>query len=136
MTIKFGTSGWRGIIADDFTFANARRVTRAICEYLRTTNSIEDAPVISGYDTRFLGERFAAQAAAEFAGYGFHAVLCDSPVPTPTVAHAILARKAAGGITFTASHNPSEYNGIKFSTAGGAPAMPEVTRRSEELLDG
>ena len=136
MTIKFGTSGWRGIIADDFTFANARRVTRAICEYLRTTVSVKDAPVIVGYDTRFLGERFAAQAAKKIAGYGFHAILCDSPVPTPTVAHTIRERKAAGGIIFTASHNPPEYNGMKFSTADGAPAMPEITQRVEESLNG
>ncbi len=135
MPIKFGTSGWRGIIADDFTFANARRVTRSICEYLRTTVSVKDAPIIVGYDTRFLGERFAAEAAKVIAGYGFHAVLCDSPVPTPTVAHAIRERKASGGIIFTASHNPPEYNGMKFSTSDGAPAMPEVTRRIEELLN-
>ncbi len=71
----------------------------------------------------------------EIAGYGFHAALCDGPVPTPTVAHTIRARKAAGGITFTASHNPPEYNGMKFSTADGAPAMPEITQRIEELLN-
>ena len=134
-TIKFGTSGWRGIIADDFTFANARLVTRAICEYMSTTDDAKDAPVIVGYDTRFLGERFAQEAAKEIAYYGFHAVLCNSPVPTPTVAYAIRERKAAGGITFTASHNPPEYNGMKFSTADGAPAMPEITRRIEELLN-
>lgn len=135
MTIKFGTSGWRGIIADDFTFANARLVTRAICEYLSTTENAKDASVIVGYDTRFLGELFAEQAAKEIGNHGFNAVLCNSPVPTPTVAYAIRERKAVGGITFTASHNPPEYNGMKFSTADGAPAMPEITRRIEELLN-
>lgn len=135
MAIKFGTSGWRGVLGDDFTFANARRVMRAICRYLQETSVAQDTTVIVGYDTRFLGERFAAQAATMIARCGFHVVLCDAPTPVPVVAHAIRGRKAAGGITFTASHNPPEYNGIKFSTPDGAPAMPEVTRRIEALLN-
>ncbi len=133
MSIKFGTSGWRGIIADDFTFANSKAVTRAICRYLQTTN-FKDAPVIIGYDTRFLGERFAALAAREIAAEGLRPLLCDSFTPTPTVAHAIRSRQAAGGIIFTASHNPPEYNGMKFSTSDGAPAPPEVTKAIENFL--
>ncbi len=135
MTIKFGTSGWRGVIADDFTFANVSAVTSAICQYLQTTTAAKDASVIVGYDTRFLGQQFAALAAQVIADYGFQPVLCESFVPTPTVAHAIRSRKALGGITFTASHNPPEYNGMKFSTSDGAPAPPKVTQEIERFLN-
>lgn len=134
MTIRFGTSGWRAIIADDFTFANVRLVTRAICEHLRTAGAAEGTPLIVGFDTRFLGEQFAEQSVKIATSYGFEALLCDHPTPTPTISHAIRDRKAAGAINFTASHNPPEYNGMKFSTADGAPALPEVTKRVEELI--
>ncbi|HEX5709155.1 MAG TPA: phosphoglucomutase/phosphomannomutase family protein [Pyrinomonadaceae bacterium] len=134
MAIRFGTSGWRAIIADEFTFANVRRVTRAICEYLRTANPNEVGTLVVGYDTRFLGERFAEQCVKQVAAEGFKALLCDHPVPTPTISHAIRSRGAVGAINFTASHNPPEYSGMKFSTADGAPALPEVTKKVEELI--
>jgi phosphoglucomutase len=134
MAIRFGTSGWRAIIADEFTFAGVRRVTRAICQHLRASGLVGDAVIIVGYDTRFLGERFAAECVKEIAAQGFRALLCNHPTPTPAISHAIRIERAAGGINFTASHNPPEYNGMKFSTADGAPALPEVTKHVEQLI--
>lgn len=136
MAIRFGTSGWRAIIADEFTFTGVRIVTRAICEHLRGANQGAEVPLVIGYDTRFLGERFATESVKEVTAAGFHALLCNHPTPTPTISHAIRSQKAAGGINFTASHNPPEYNGIKFSTADGAPALPEVTKHVEQLIAG
>ena len=135
MTIRFGTSGWRAVVADEFTFHNVRLVTRSICEYLRSDSSEVDGELIIGYDTRFLGERFADECVKEVMAHGFRASLCNRPTPTPTISHAIRARHAVGGINFTASHNPPEYNGMKFSTADGAPALPEVTKRVEQLIE-
>jgi phosphoglucomutase len=134
MSIRFGTSGWRAIIADEFTFANVRRVTQAICEYLKSSGAAAGGTLVVGYDTRFLGEQFAEQCVREVARNGFRALLCQTPTPTPTISHAIRDRHAAGAINFTASHNPPEYSGMKFSTADGAPALPEATRRVEELV--
>ena len=136
MPIKFGTSGWRAIIADEFTFANVRIVTRSICSYLRASGVSDGASLVVSYDTRFLGEKFAAECVREVAGNGLDAIFCDQPTPTPTISHTIRERKAAGGINFTASHNPPEYNGMKFSTADGAPALPEATRQVEALIAG
>lgn len=134
MAIRFGTSGWRAIIADEFTFAAVRLVSQAICEQLRRNSPEGGGTVIVGYDTRFLGERFAAECVKEVAAQGFRALLCNHPTPTPTISHAIRSERAAGGINFTASHNPPEYNGMKFSTADGAPALPEITRQVEQLI--
>ncbi len=134
MEIKFGTSGWRAVIADGFTFAGVRLVTRAICDHLRTTGAAENSAIIVGYDTRFLGEHFANDCVNEIATSGFRALLCTGPTPTPTISYAIRSEGAAGGINFTASHNPPEYNGMKFSTADGAPALPEITQHVEQLI--
>jgi phosphoglucomutase len=134
MAIRFGTSGWRAIIADEFTFANVRRVTRAICRHLREGGAAEGATLIVGYDTRFMGEKFAEICVEELSAEGFAALVCDRPTPTPTISHAIRDRGAVGAINFTASHNPPEYNGMKFSTADGAPALPEVTKRVEAFI--
>jgi len=134
MAIRFGTSGWRAIIADEFTFANVRRVTRAICRHSRETAAGAGGTLIVGYDARFMGEKFAAVCVEELSAAGFGALLCDRPTPTPTLSHAIRHRRALGAINFTASHNPPEYNGMKFSTADGAPALPEVTKRIEALI--
>jgi phosphoglucomutase len=134
MPIKFGTSGWRAIIADEFTFANVRIVTRSICSYLRASGVSGGASLVVSYDTRFLGEKFAAECVKEIAGNGLNAIFCDQPTPTPTISHTIRELGAAGGINFTASHNPPEYNGMKFSTADGAPALPEATRQVEALI--
>jgi phosphoglucomutase len=131
MTIHFGTSGWRAVIADEFTFAAVGKVTEAICAQFADQT---ERPVIVAHDTRFLGERFAAECAEIVVGHGFEALVCDGPTPTPTVAHAIRSHHAICGINFTASHNPPEYSGMKLSTEDGAPALPAVTTKVEELL--
>lgn len=132
MTIRFGTSGWRAIIADDFTFENVRNVSESICSYLTTNKAGDGKTLIVGNDSRFMGEKFAAVAADVAAKKGFRVLLCTEPTPTPTISHAIRNNNAAGGVNFTASHNPPEYQGIKFSTSDGAPALPEVTKQIEE----
>jgi alpha-D-glucose phosphate-specific phosphoglucomutase len=132
MAIRFGTSGWRAIIADEFTFAGVRMVTEAICTHFANS---ENGAMIVGHDTRFLGERFAAECAQVVSAHGFHSLLCPDPIPTPTLSHAIRTQNAVCGINFTASHNPPEYNGMKLSTADGAPALPEVTKSVEGLVN-
>ncbi len=133
--LRFGTSGWRAIIADEFTVANARRVVAAIARHVvSATGKQRPSPrpsLVVGYDPRFLSETFAALAAEEAASHGICCYLSPDPAPTPAVAFAIRQCGADGGINFTASHNPAEYNGIKFSMANGAPALPEVTRKIE-----
>lgn len=131
MTIRFGTSGWRAIIADEFTFQNVRRVVEAVCGYLKTEDASGNRTLVVGHDTRFMGEQFADVAAELARQKGFRVLKCTAPTPTPTISHAIRANIAAGGLNFTASHNPPEYQGIKFSTADGAPALPEVTGKIE-----
>lgn len=131
-TIKFGTSGWRGLIARDFTFDNVRLATQAIADYLSTVQDPKSKIVIIGYDTRFLGREFSLAAAEVLAANGLAPLLCNRDTPTPVIAHTIRARKALGGINLTASHNPSQYQGLKFSTSNGAPASPEVTKQIEE----
>jgi phosphoglucomutase len=131
--IRFGTSGWRAVISDEFTFANVRRVSRAIAAVVRESGAAEPAGVAVGYDTRFLSEKFAAEAAAVLMAEGIPAQIATDFLPTPVLAFAITRGGLAGGINVTASHNPPEYNGMKFSTADGAPAPPETTRRIEAL---
>src|ERR1051325_7320804 len=130
--IRFGTAGWRGIIGEDFTFENVRVVTPGIPSYLKA--SAKGSGVIVGYDTRFLSEKFAAEAAKMLAFNDIKAYLCTRDIPTPAVAYETIRRRAMGAINFTASHNPPEYNGLKFSTANGAPALPEVTRQLERHI--
>jgi phosphoglucomutase len=132
--IRFGTAGWRGVIGEDFTFEKVRIATQGIASYLKKNDSAS-AGVIIGYDTRFLSEKFALEAAKVIAFNGIQAYLCSRDVPTPVISHEIIRRKADGGINFTASHNPPEYNGLKFSSSNGAPAMPEVTRAIEEEIE-
>jgi len=137
MAIRFGTSGWRAVIADEFTFENVRKASEAICSSLKGSHS-EDTrlTLIIGHDTRFMGEKFMAVAAEIARKKGFRVLQCESAVPTPALSHAIRSERAQGGINFTASHNPPEYQGIKFSTADGAPALPEVTQRIEAAIAG
>ena len=132
--IRFGTSGWRGVIAEEVTFANLRRLVAAIATHLVGTGTAPKG-VFVGFDTRFLSDRFAREAAAILAARGIPVTLSPAPVPTPVVAHAIVSGRRAGGINITASHNPPEYSGLKFSTASGAPARIEVTRAIETLVD-
>lgn len=129
--IKFGTSGWRGILCEDFIFDNVKVVTQAIADHLRAVGEAEKGLVI-GYDARFMGERFAHEAARVLAGAGIPSFVCNRDTPTPVIAFEILRRKAAGGINFTASHNPPEYNGLKFSPSWGGPALPETTSDIEQ----
>ncbi|MEO6665276.1 MAG: phosphoglucomutase/phosphomannomutase family protein, partial [Nitrospiria bacterium] len=135
-SLTFGTSGWRAVIADQFTFGHVRLVTRAIADYL-ADQGLAGRPVVVGYDTRFLSDRFARDAAAVLAGRGWRVLLATRDTPTPVVSHAILHARAAGGVNITASHNPPEYNGIKFSPSWAGPALPETTgwieRRIVEL---
>lgn len=135
MVIRFGTSGWRSIIADEFTYKNVRLVTKAVCSYLKKESSESGQTLIVGHDSRFMGESFAQVAADIAESKGFRVLLCNSPTPTPTVSYAIKSEKAVGAINFTASHNPPEYQGIKFSTADGAPALPEITKQLEQLIE-
>jgi len=131
--IRFGTSGWRAILAEDFTLENVRVVMRAIARYVKRQR--EEATLIVGYDTRFLAETFARESARVLAEEGVDVLLCAEPVPTPVLAYAIVAERTQGGVNITASHNPPEYQGIKFSTADGAPALPEVTREIEQEVE-
>src|SRR3954462_13664156 len=133
--IKFGTSGWGGLIARDFTFDNVCLATQGIAEYLNSHPAANGSrQVIVGYDTRFLGREFSLAAAEVLAAAGLTPLLCNRDTPTPVIAHTIRARKAAGGINMTASHNPAEYQGLKFSTSNGAPAHPEVTKEIESNI--
>jgi phosphoglucomutase len=134
MSIRFGTSGWRAIIAEEFTFDNVRKVIEAVCGYLKSEDQHDQQKLIVGHDSRFMGEKFAGVAAEIAAASGITVLKCTSPTPTPTISHAIRSNTAAGGINFTASHNPPEYQGIKFSTPDGAPALPEITKKIEELI--
>jgi len=132
-TITFGTSGWRGIIAEDFTFAGVRAVSRAIGEYVLAEGAgAARQGVVVGYDTRFLSDAFACQAATVLAAQGIRVFLTNRDAPTPVVAYEILRRRTAGGIIVTASHNPPEYNGIKFSASWGGPALPAATKQIQE----
>lgn len=127
--IKFGTSGWRGIIAEDFTFPNVRVAVAAIAEHVLSRN--RRPTLLVARDTRFFSEEFARAAATELEERGVHSLLCTGATPTPAVACEIRRRKVDGAINFTASHNPAEYHGLKFSAADGGPALPEFTRDIE-----
>jgi phosphoglucomutase len=131
--IKFGTSGWRGVIGEDFTFENVRIASQGVANYLKKSKQ-PGSGVIVAYDTRFLSEKFASEAAKILAFNGIQAYLCTRDVPTPCVSYETIRRRAMGAINFTASHNPPEYNGLKFSTSDGAPAMPEVTEQIEREI--
>jgi phosphoglucomutase len=135
--IAFGTSGWRGILCEDFTFGNVKVVIQAIADNL-TAGGEQHKGIVIGCDTRFMGQRFAQEAARVFAGSGIKSYLCDRDTPTPVISFEILRRGAAGAVNFTASHNPPEYNGVKFSPSWGGPALPETTqdieRRANDML--
>jgi phosphoglucomutase len=130
--IKFGTSGWRAIIADEFTFANVRVATEAIGRFVKRKNP--SPTVLVGYDTRFASEHFGLEVARVLSSQNIRARLCSQAVPTPAVAFTIMKEKLDGAVNITASHNPGEYNGLKFSTSDGAPALPEVTTEIENEI--
>lgn len=125
MDIKFGTSGWREVFGEGFTFGNVRRLTQAIAEHLHDRDRADDGVIVAS-DYRFLAERLVNEACAVLSGNGIRALRAGF-APTPAVSWAILDRRAAGAINFTASHNPPEYNGLKFNPAWGGPALPEDT---------
>jgi phosphoglucomutase len=127
--IHFGTSGWRGIIAQDFTFGGVRRASAAIAGHVRAQK--KSPRLIVGYDTRFFSVEFARTAAEVLRENGCKVLLCRDFTPTPTIAHAIIHGKLDGGVNITASHNPAQYNGLKFSGAEGGPALPGVTKDIE-----
>jgi len=128
--INFGAAGWRAVMAEEFTFTNVRRAVGGIARYVASLKP-EGARVIVGRDPRFLGETFCALAAEILSEQGIAPLVVSEPAPTPAFAHAVIHNQADGVINFTASHNPPEYNGIKFSTPDGCPALPEVTKKIE-----
>ncbi len=131
--IKFGTSGWRAIVADEFTVANIRLAVGGIAAYVKILP--EPHRMLVGRDPRFLGESFVAEAARVLAGAGVTPIVIPEAAPTPAIAYAVRTLKTSGSINFTASHNPPEYNGIKYSTPDGAPALPEATKQIEAAIE-
>jgi len=129
-TIHFGTSGWRGVIADDFTFPGVRRASAAVAAHVSAGK--KSPQIIVGHDTRFFSPEFARTAATVMRKHGCRIVFCPEPTPTPVLAHAIIHNKFDGGVNITASHNPAEYNGLKFSGPDGGPALPEITKDIEK----
>src|SRR5215470_19783007 len=133
--IKFGTDGWRGIIADDFTFANARIVAHAIARYVVRGEDARKG-VIIGYDHRYSSDRFAAAVADVISASGTPVWFADKPCPTPTISFLVRHQKAAGGIVITASHNPYRWNGIKYKASYGSSALPSIVSQIEKELAG
>ncbi|MGA9116530.1 MAG: phosphoglucomutase/phosphomannomutase family protein [Bacteroidota bacterium] len=131
--IRFGTDGWRAVIADDFTFANLRLVARATARFFRRHPRREGGIVI-GYDARFMSREFAETAAAAIADEGIGVKLADSIVTTPMISLLTKLERAAGGVVITASHNPARYNGFKIKGDFGGPAHPEMIARVEREL--
>ena len=129
-TIHFGTSGWRGVIADDFTFGGVRRASAAIAGHVSALK--KNPKLVVGHDTRFFSPEFARTAAGVLRKNGCAIVFCSEPTPTPVLAHAIIHNKYDGGVNITASHNPAAYNGLKFSGPDGGPALPEITKDIEK----
>ena len=143
MPIRFGTDGWRAVIGDEFTFANVRHVAQALADYVvecqTPTNRKEPGrpdcpPVVIGYDTRFLSDRFAAQVARVLAGNGISVYVSQSDCPTPALSFSVKAMGAAAGVMITASHNPPRYNGIKVKSTSGGAATSDETHQIEALL--
>ena len=131
--IKFGTDGWRGIIAEDFTFDNVRICAQAVAIYLRKTGLAKKGLVI-GYDTRFASEDFAQASAEVVAGNGIKVYLCSKAIPTPVVSYGVIAKKAGGAVVITASHNPARWNGFKYKSEDGASAPTEVIAELEKNI--
>ena len=132
--IKFGTDGWRGVIADDFTFTNVARCSQGLADYLRGEGSAGHGLVV-GYDTRFASREFAETVAAVIAGNGIAVQLCVEPAPTPVVSHEVVQLGAAGGVVITSSHNPAAWSGFKFKSAQGGSASQAVTDLLELCID-
>ncbi|MCK9432514.1 MAG: phosphoglucomutase/phosphomannomutase family protein [Candidatus Omnitrophica bacterium] len=127
--IKFGTDGWRAVIADTYTLENVKILSQAVADFLGTGKKIA-----VGFDTRFMSDKFARASAIVFKSNGIEAVLSDRPIPTPALSFAVKSRKLDLGIMITASHNPAEYNGYKIKNSAGGGASQELTREVEKLL--
>jgi len=136
MSIKFGTDGWRAVIAEDFTFANVARVAQATADYWNA-NPVTgtESKVIVGYDRRFFSDRFAQTTAEVMAGNGYSVVLTPMPTPTPSVSHAVKNQHAVGGVMITASHNPPGFNGFKLKSHYGGSSDSETCQTVESWLD-
>jgi phosphomannomutase len=132
--VKFGTDGWRGIIADDFTYANVRVAARAIAHYVMEHEDAS-AGVCVGYDTRFGSKSFAGIVAEVLAGAGIPVALANKVTPTPELSFAVRGRKAAGGVMITSSHNPAEWNGVKYKASYGGSGKPSIISAIEGYLD-
>ena len=131
--IKFGTDGWRGVIAEDYTFDNVRRAAQGFSSYLIEKGYVGKWIVV-GYDKRFHSENFAAAAAEVLAANGMKVYLTDGATPTPTVAYAVVDKKACGAVNITASHNPPTDNGFKVRDENGGAIDPEGLKRIEALI--
>ena len=134
MAIKFGTDGWRGIIAEDFTFENVRLCTHGVVRYVQQ-RGLAGRGLVVGYDTRFASEDFALAVAETAAGSGVTTFLSDRAAPTPVVTYNVIDRHAAGAVIITASHNPARWNGFKFKPEYGGSASPEITDAIERLIE-
>ena len=132
--IKFGTDGWRGIIADHFTFANVARCSQGLADYLRAEGSARHGLVV-GYDTRFASREFAETVTSVVAGNGIAVHLCCEPTPTPVVSHQVVRQAAAGGVVITSSHNPAAWSGFKFKSSLGGSASQAVTDLLELCIE-
>ena len=130
--IKFGTDGWRGIIADDFTYESVRIATQGIAQYLV---SRPNPSAIVGYDTRFASDLFAREVAQVLAANGVKVFVVDAPAPTQVATYAILDKATSGGLVITASHNPYYFSGLKYKPEYAGSASPEVTARLEEEIE-
>src|SRR6266567_8111665 len=134
--IKFGTDGWRAVIAEDFTFSNVERVAQATADYWSANPVVgTDKRVIIGYDRRFLSDQFGQRTAEVFAGNGFEVVLTPVPTPTPSVSFAVKRQRAVGGVMITASHNPPMFNGFKLKSDYGGSAESSTCQAVESFLD-
>jgi len=131
--IRFGTDGWRGVIAEDFTFDNVRRCAQGFAQFLRDTGQAGRGLVV-GYDYRFESEHFASAVAEVLAGNGVQAHLCSRAMPTPVISFAILDREAAGAVNITASHNPPVYNGFKVRADYGGAVAPHDLKEIEARI--
>src|SRR5579863_6076864 len=131
--IKFGTDGWRGIIADDFTFDNVRRVSGAIASYVLKYEEPQRGVVV-GYDARFASPRAAQIVAEVIASAGIPVKLANDYTPTPAISYAVKKQGAAGGVMVTSSHNPWNWNGVKFKGKFGGSATPSIMKKVEEEL--
>jgi phosphomannomutase len=135
-TIKFGTDGWRAVIAEDFTFSNVERVAQATADYW-SANPVPgtEKRVLVGYDRRFLSDKFGERTAEVFAGNGFEAVLTPAPTPTPSLSFGVKRQRAVGGVMITASHNPPMFNGFKLKSEYGGSAEESTCGAVEACLD-